>query len=282
MIGGLKEKIRQLLKEKKVEMALGYMLAPDGKSTCACFLEEVDEVDQLVWNEYCIYNLTNYLKWIKKKTAVVVKGCDARSLVGLLSEKQLMRENVVVIGVECRGTKNTGDQNYFEKCQSCRVNTPRFYDFLIKDPGIKEAELPRSDPYAQVKEFENKAVEERFSFWQKEFENCIKCYACRQVCPHCFCPTCIVDRSQPEWINPSPSKIGNFSWNVVRAYHLAGRCTDCGECERVCPMNIPLRKINKKIEKDIKGLFNHEAGINPDEPPLLAQFSTEDTGKFIL
>ena len=276
MINELKAKVKKLLIEGRVEVVLGYKTASDGKSVAACFIEKEADVDQLIWNEDCVYNLSNYLKWIKKKVAVVVKGCDARSVVGLIQEGQVKRENIVVIGIECRGVANA------EKCESCRVNRPKFYDILIKDPAIKEAELPRKDPYLTVKEFEGKSLEERWQFWAAEFKCCIKCYACRQVCPHCFCPTCIVDRSQPEWIDPSPSLIGNFSWNIVRAYHLAGRCVDCGECERACPMNIPLRKINKKIEKDIKEQFNYETGFDPDSPPFLAQFSPEDPGKFIL
>jgi Na+-translocating ferredoxin:NAD+ oxidoreductase RnfC subunit len=68
----------------------------------------------------------------------------------------------------------------------------------------------------------------------------------------------------------------------MRAFHLAGRCIGCGECERVCPMGLPLMKLNKKIEKEIKELFDYKPGIDTEQKPLLAMFKPDDPEEFIL
>jgi Na+-translocating ferredoxin:NAD+ oxidoreductase RnfC subunit len=62
----------------------------------------------------------------------------------------------------------------------------------------------------------------------------------------------------------------------MRAFHLAGRCTGCAECERVCPMDIPLMLLNKKLEKEIKELFDYAPGINPKNKPLFAMYKPDD------
>ena len=49
-------------------------------------------------------------------------------------------------------------------------------------------------------------------------------------------------------------------FHMIHALHLAGRCTECGECERACPMNIPLGKLKKKINMDMLELFDYVAG----------------------
>jgi len=85
----------------------------------------------------------------------------------------------------------------------------------------------------------------------------------------------------PAYFSKAVNLEGNFSWNIVRAMHLAGRCIDCGECERACPAGIPLRDINKKIERDIKELFKYQAGVSCEQKPLFSCFDKDDPADFI-
>ncbi|MEW6040475.1 MAG: hypothetical protein AB1633_03030 [Elusimicrobiota bacterium] len=288
MITQLRSEVAKLLKEKKIDIVIGYEKSTDQDSTTPCFVETEKELEKLVWNESCVYNLSCYLPLTRNynkvnpaaRAGIVAKGCDVKSIVVLIQERQIKREDVVIIGMECYGVKI--NKKLAEKCKTCKVNIPGMYDILIKNtlpaPDIQKT---GSDLLSEIKEIENKSPEERWMFWQKQFEKCIRCYACRQICPMCYCRECIVDCNIPQWILPSTSANGNFAWNIVRAYHLAGRCTGCGECDRACPVGIPLSALNEKLVKEIKELFDYESGADYQKKPALDDFRKEDKEDFI-
>ena len=66
-------------------------------------------------------------------------------------------------------------------------------------------------------------------------------------------------------------------FHIIRAFHVAGRCTDCGECSRVCPQNIPLHLLNRKFIKDINEFYGEfQAGEDTETRAPLNIFNTED------
>jgi ferredoxin len=267
MLEEIKAKAKELLKTKQVDVVIGYKRASDGILAMPAFITKEEDAEQLIWDGYCVYNLSNYLLEYKgRRAGIVAKTCDVKSIVVLLQENQLKREEVFIIGVECSGIVHErvaglergaeAEIGFEEKCRGCKPSIPPFYDALIKQEGQKspEADLEK-DQYESVRKMEAKSAQDRFQFWEEEFSRCIRCYACRQICPMCYCPKCVADQTMPAWFSRAANFKGNFSWNVTRAMHLAGRCIDCGECERACPAGIPLREINKKIEKDAPDLF---------------------------
>lgn len=279
MIEKLRETCRKLLSEGTVNVVIGYGQSNPERPAHAIFVRRPEDVGQLVWNDQCFPNLTSYLtrKEVKAlgKPAVVVKGCDERALVVLEKESQIVRSEIVVIGMACEGV----GQPLAAKCATCDVHMPR-----LADHTIGEVANPPVDPaarYAELEEFLKKTPEERMAYWKEEFSRCVKCYACRQVCPMCYCEQCIVDNNRPQRIDTSSTLKGNFAWHITRAFHQAGRCIGCDECVRVCPAGINLRLLNLSLAKEAENEFDYRAGMNPETEPCIGSYSLQDKEDFI-
>jgi Fe-S oxidoreductase len=63
--------------------------------------------------------------------------------------------------------------------------------------------------------------------------------------------------------------------------HLAGRCSGCAECERVCPMDIPLNLLNRKMAQELFELYGFEAAMQPQEQGALTSYRDDDDESFI-
>jgi ferredoxin len=163
------------------------------------------------------------------------------------------------------------------KCVGCAQHTPTGCDFVVGpevDPASGETDL------TEVEQLDRMTVEQRWAFWQSELARCIKCYACRAVCPLCYCERCFVDKTRPAWTSSSHCRDAAFHYHLFRAFHLAGRCVGCGECERVCPQEIPLGLLNKKMRQVVGELYGDDwVGDRESSGPLL-DFDPEDAEEF--
>ncbi|MFA4915413.1 MAG: 4Fe-4S dicluster domain-containing protein [Syntrophales bacterium] len=248
----------------------------------------------------------------KKIIGVVAKGCTTRSLVIQLQEKQYDRDNIVILGVPCTGYVDrrkmnglvageeileasvagdsvlaktaSGDKSVSMKevladnCLTCRFNNPLISDVMV---GDQAPAMDFSEEYAKVDEIENLPLNERWDYFTKEMDKCVRCYACRNACPSCYCKVCFVEQSQPQWVGIGEDRSDTQIFQLMRLYHMAGRCVDCGSCIAVCPMGVDLRRFLKKLDKDAFELFEHRTGISPDEPSMLGTYKENDNEEFI-
>lgn len=272
----LREKARTLLETKQVACVIGYERASDGLGARPCFAYSPDEADRLIFDNTCVHNLAKYLLNKKgQKVAVVVKPCDSRSVNQLVLESQVKRDQVVVIGVPCSGVVDwrwgEGSDRIEQRCRGCTLRAPVVYDVLAGD-GISGVAAPDGDRYSALKAMEARTSAERSAFWQAEFDACVRCYACRQVCPGCYCVECFVDQLNPMWVGPRIAPAQNQLWHIIRAMHQAGRCSGCNECERVCPVGIPLGLLNQKLEKVVEEKYSYRAGMQAEGTLLFGAF----------
>ena len=310
-IDKIKEISNRLLKDSEVDMVIGFRKGTMPMMNEPCFAKKPQDVDNFVWDSNCGINLANYITDRKEKIGIIAKGCDSRNIVTHIIENKIKRDQLVVIGVPCMAmidrhkietmfeteiqdvieadgkiiVKGEGLEETInrmdvlqENCSVCIQRNPVIYDEAVGDLVEEQKDVDR---YEDVRKIEAMVSEEKWQFFEDLLSECIRCYACRNACPLCYCPTCFVDESQPQWVGKSQDPADTRTFHFLRAYHCAGRCTDCGACERACPVGINVRTFTKKLEKDCLDLFGWEAGMTLEERPPLDTYRPDDPDEFI-
>lgn len=311
----LQNKAIALLEEGKVSRVLGwrrgqffYDLTP------SVFKTSEDIKANFEFNSFCGANFSKYLvgqtrKEEPGKILVFLKPCDTYSFNQLLTEHRFDREKVYVVGIPCEGMADMnkvraklGDgilsaeekgssilvstlyddkavelayEDYVaERCLNCKSRKHVVYDELLGDDG----EVLDSNRFDEVARIEAMSEDERFAFWQNELSRCIRCNACRDVCPACTCENCVFDNPNSGVENKAAANsFEEKMFHIVRAFHVAGRCTDCGECSRVCPQHIPLHLLNRKFIKDINSFYgSYQAGAEEGSRAPLVNYTKGD------
>ena len=333
----LRETAEGYLGVKKVDLFLGYEKGSLPFRTTPVFVTAPEEAGRLAWNPFCAANLAVYLPRLFKApadareakaaslptVAVVVKGCDARSVVALIQEHQVPREKLVLIGVACPGMVDArkaenvlGDREALgagedaggniravvedgtevtlrreqvlaDACLECRSPTPILYDVLLGTPGLPASPDGRAEPREagaarrRIAEFESKPPEGRWAGFRQMVSKCIRCNACRQACPMCYCRDCLLDQARPRWVGAGTDFSDVAIFHLLRAFHMAGRCTECGACARACPMGIDARLLARKLGQEVEDLYGYRPGEAIDATPPLSAFAMDDPQEFL-
>jgi coenzyme F420-reducing hydrogenase delta subunit/ferredoxin len=297
----IQEKARELLASGQVSCVIGYERGTQGRARPA-FIYNPEDAGRLIWSPECTHNLVTYVRQKlhqgngshkeepPKPIAVIVKPCDSRAINVLLAENQFSREQVHVIGVVCDGIQdaargfNAGPVTPMEqtrqpilqsRCRECADRVPVVYDTLIGEaPKTRSQPAPISSP--ALTQIQNMPPAERLEYWLSQFDRCIRCYACRQACPMCDCPTCLYERDDSMWTGMGIGLNEKRAFHLGRAYHLAGRCIGCNECERVCPMEIPISLLNMHLAQEVRQAFGYRPGLEPTPSPFVTVLGREE------
>jgi len=307
----IRETARELLAQGKVDCVLGYTDGSIPMRARPFFATTQEEVDQLCWTGFCTGNLAKLLIGRSDRVAIVAQGCVSRNIVGLIQEGQVTRDHIVIIGVPCLGMleyrkiearlpgkdireileegdnvtvsgpdfKEVISRNFIKRdnCTTCMHRNPVISDVLVAAAVDETAGGDLEKVAAPWEAFDDT---KRWEAFNATFSSCIRCYACRDACPLCYCHVCFVDESQPQWCGKTQDETDVNTFHILRAFHCAGRCTDCGACESACPMGIKMRRMTSKIEKDIRKLYGYEPGMDLDAKPPMTVFLPNDPEEF--
>ena len=303
----LKQKAIELLENGTADRILGWKAGEFVYDLTPAVFTTREQIEKdFVFSVFAGANLSKYLIAESRKggkIAAFIKPCDSYSLQQLLKEHRILRENVYIVGVSCDGmcdaaklgegvlsVQENGDDLTVEtlygektvakadaiadRCAACKSKKIVIFDELIGEQG----EETEADRFGQIAKLEAMTSEERFEFWRNELSRCIRCNACRNVCPACSCEKCVFDNADSGVRNKAAAdSFEENLFHIIRAFHVTGRCTDCGECSRVCPQNIPLHLLNRKMIKDINELYGvYQAGADMDSKSPLTDYTLDD------
>lgn len=305
------KRAKELLADGSVNRVIGWKKGEFAYDITPAVFKSAEELDNdFIYDDFTAANVSKYLVNETKKEGRVLaflKPCDTYSFNQLIKEHRIKRENVYVIGIPggpkldiekikakgITGILGVKNENYtlkietlydnetmpfYEaictKCESCKSKKHVAYDELIGEDG----DILDSNRFDMVEKIENMSSEERFEFWREQLSKCIRCNACRNVCPACTCEQCVFDNPNSGVQNKAASdSFEENMFHIIRAFHVAGRCTDCGECSRVCPQNIPLHLLNRKFIKDINELYGeYQAGADTESRAPLTDYTKDD------
>lgn len=308
-IDELKDAIKKRLPD--LECVLGWTEGHDAAHAVPLFMRTAADVDRLIWGPLSVQNLSVYLPYFKgKKVGIVVKGCDARSVVEMFQENLVHREDVTIFSMPCESTLDMplvnaalgsyvkldkavynedtvtftvdGEEKSFcmreysqSKCRNCTNPGAVMADVRCGTPApVKGA--PVTPPELAL--LDSLSLEERRGFWHGHMERCLRCYACRNACPMCVCRDhCITDTRNPRWMSQEHSVREKLFFQTVHAMHLAGRCSGCGECQRACPVGIPILALRQQVSRTVSELFDgYRAGMKISATPPLLGYSVEE------
>ena len=309
------KRMTELLESGEVQRVVGWKKGDLGYNPEPAYFETAEALKDFVYDGFCGANLSKYMIKaceLEGKTLVLLKPCDTYSFNQLIKEHRISKDKIYVIGVGCKGKLDiekikamgikgitaisgveiTDDCDtinietvygnktvaykdaMLERCHVCKGKEHKVSDEIFFD----SADTDDGDRFAGVDYIESLSPEEKFEFFKKELSKCIRCNACRNVCPACSCRKCVFDSTKfdaDRKANVDPFEESMF--HIIRAFHVAGRCTDCGECSRVCPQGIPLHLFNRKFIKDINEFYGeYQAGAEVDERSPLTNFTFDD------
>ncbi len=313
LTSAIHQEVARILREGIVDVVIGFEAGTLPLKAQPVFVTCEDDAQKLVLNGFCQNNLAAHLTRRPKdeRIGIICRGCESRAVRALVIERQHARDKLYVIGIPCPGildwrkierrvgenvlqaaeerdgvivTTRDGEYRFqrsdvlHDSCLRCLHRNPVGADVVLGDP------VPEGDPElarATVAEFAAMSPEDRYAHFVQESERCIRCYACREACPMCYCTECFVDYTTPRWAESMITPSGTQTWHIIRAFHQTGRCVICGACERACPMDIRMTYLTDKLNGDMKELYGFEVGASEEGQPPFAAFTLDDRQRFI-
>jgi formate dehydrogenase (coenzyme F420) beta subunit len=247
------------------------------------------------------------------KVMLILRPCEIRAYSELTKLTQVEREAIIAVSVDCFGAVSSKDKpenlpstlkelkDYFKDpdtmriaCRTCRERRGVVGDAGIrigKDGGLwacaytptgeefvdlfdgTEAEIPQPLLPESLKGAKFQTDMGQFA---KDFETCIMCKNCRDMCPVCYCIDCVFNGD--EYLPKGDALLnkifrtgstdmpqGKEVFHLIRMFHVSQVCVGCGSCEEACPQSIPLTKYFKGVSERLQDMFSYMSGRDFDD-----------------
>ena len=251
----MKAKVKRWLEDGIVDLFLGYRMVMGHPLPHSFSKEDLDAVDDLIDGpaRYSLEKMATHITTANPdvKIGLLARDCNQRALNVLYVWNQLKPDHIKAVNVNCCPS----DLKAHSDCSYLASENP---DSQKQKAGVDNTLRPRDT--------EQWDQPERLSRWMYEFQKCIKCYGCRNICPVCFCKDCSLENGDLVGKGALPPEVPIF--HLVRAVHMAGRCIDCGLCEDACPVDIPLRLLYRKVNDIVTTVFDYNTGSCADQSPF--------------
>jgi formate dehydrogenase subunit beta len=143
-----------------------------------------------------------------------------------------------------------------------------------KEDSIKRALRWQKRDFSQLKQSN---PEDRLSYWVRQFNQCIKCFGCRDACPICYCNDCYLEADNG--IVAGGEVPPNILFPLTRIAHVMDSCVNCGQCQDACPMEIPISLFTFMLNKEISEVFDYNPGEDIESiPPLRSPATDQELG----
>jgi ferredoxin len=254
-VGGMMDELRQVAAERLNELDGVVGLRRTSEGVAPYLYQKGDDLSGLEINpKYPVMTLVSRLHKMfpTMRLGVVARGCDERAYIEMAKRNQIDPDRLVLIGIACTA----------EDAQTCHCTEPYPKSLAVGTPP------PPGPVNPLVAEYDQMSLAERRAFWKQQFNKCIKCYGCRNICPECFCDACAMEDAA--WVEPGLLAPPFPMFHLIRAMHMASRCVACRECELTCPAHIPLTVLYDLMRRDMEALMGYLPGADIAAPPPLS------------
>lgn len=156
-----------------------------------------------------------------------------------------------------------------EKADGAAIETRKKKD----EAAAAEARYWQERDFTRFKEM---STAERFDYWFGQFNQCIKCFGCRDACPICYCKDCSLEADRGMVLGGEVPP--DVMFPMIRASHVMDSCVNCGQCQDACPMELPLSLLIFMLNRELARIFKYEPGMDVQAlPPLRSVTDAELT-----
>lgn len=122
------------------------------------------------------------------------------------------------------------------------------------------------------------SIKARFAYWNGQFSQCIKCFGCRDACPICYCLDCYLEAGRGLIVGGQVPP--DIMFPVLRTIHVADSCVNCGQCQDICPSELPLSRLAHMLNTETSSVFGYQPGMDLGVPPPLSVVPEEELGAY--